>query len=126
MGDGQKSIAITPLATVAAGNRIVATATDAAGNTSEFSASVLVGGVALPNIFTVNSTGDAADINVADGVCNTGNLVAGQPECTLRAAIAQANATGERRPRHARRDSFRDPRGDARHVYYKTTTSPGR
>src|SRR2546421_11324470 len=38
--------------------------------------------------FTVNSTGDGADSNTADGVCNDG---AGN--CTLRAAIQQANAT---------------------------------
>ncbi|MDQ5838952.1 MAG: CSLREA domain-containing protein, partial [Acidobacteriota bacterium] len=39
-------------------------------------------------IFTVNSTGDGADSNPNDGVCNDG---AGN--CTLRAAIQQANAT---------------------------------
>jgi CSLREA domain-containing protein len=37
--------------------------------------------------FTVNSTGDGADSNTADGICNDG---AGN--CTLRAAIEQANA----------------------------------
>lgn len=39
-------------------------------------------------VFTVNSTGDSADSNTADGACNDG---AGN--CTLRAAIQQANAT---------------------------------
>lgn len=39
--------------------------------------------------FTVNSTGDAGDSNTGDGVCDDG---AGN--CTLRAAIQQANATG--------------------------------
>ncbi|MBV9927279.1 MAG: CSLREA domain-containing protein [Acidobacteria bacterium] len=38
--------------------------------------------------FTVNSTGDGSDSNTSDGVCNDG---AGN--CTLRAAIQQANAT---------------------------------
>ena len=38
--------------------------------------------------FTVNSTGDGADSNLGDGACNDG---AGN--CTLRAAIQQANAT---------------------------------
>jgi CSLREA domain-containing protein len=38
--------------------------------------------------FTVNSTGDGADSNLGDGTCNDG---AGN--CTLRAAIQQANAT---------------------------------
>ncbi|HEX8500905.1 MAG TPA: hypothetical protein VF659_09970 [Pyrinomonadaceae bacterium] len=39
--------------------------------------------------FTVNSTADAADADTADGVCDDG---AGN--CTLRAAVQQANATG--------------------------------
>jgi CSLREA domain-containing protein len=38
--------------------------------------------------FTVNSTGDGADSNTADGVCDDGS-----GKCTLRAAIQQANAT---------------------------------
>lgn len=40
-------------------------------------------------IFVVNSTGDAADANLADNLCET--ATAG--ECTLRAAIEQANQT---------------------------------
>ena len=38
--------------------------------------------------FTVNSTGDGADSNTSDGVCNDGS-----GNCTLRAAIEQSNAT---------------------------------
>ena len=38
--------------------------------------------------FTVNSTGDGADSNTADGTCNDGT-----GNCTLRAALQQANAT---------------------------------
>lgn len=38
-------------------------------------------------IFTVDSTGDASDLNTADGVCDSGGGV-----CTLRAAIQQGNA----------------------------------
>src|SRR4051794_26262642 len=38
--------------------------------------------------FTVNSTGDGADNNLADNVCNDGS-----GNCSLRAAIQQANAT---------------------------------
>ncbi len=37
--------------------------------------------------FTVNSTGDGADRNTSDGVCDDGS-----EHCTLRAAIQQANA----------------------------------
>src|SRR5690606_3889815 len=40
-----------------------------------------------PSIFTVNSTADAVDANPGDGVCET--AVFG--ECTLRAAIQEAN-----------------------------------
>jgi CSLREA domain-containing protein len=52
--------------------------------------------------FGVNSTGDNADQSTADGNCDTGSLVAVPgpggtlvlvPECTLRAAIQQANAS---------------------------------
>jgi len=42
--------------------------------------------------FEVNSTGDAPDLDQEDGVCDTGELQSeGRPECTLRAAIEQAN-----------------------------------
>lgn len=43
--------------------------------------------------FTVNSTGDAADATI-DGACATGaTIVGGAAECTLRAALQEANAT---------------------------------
>src|SRR5690348_2731016 len=42
---------------------------------------------------TVNSTGDQDDFNLADGVCDADSLAAG-PQCTLRAAIENANASG--------------------------------
>jgi CSLREA domain-containing protein len=49
---------------------------------------------AAPPSLVVNSTGDAGEENGATS-CNTGNTVsAGAPECTLRAAIQTANATG--------------------------------
>lgn len=46
-------------------------------------------------VFTVNSTDDNADQNTADSVCDTGLLLfpSGERQCTLRAAIEQANAT---------------------------------
>jgi len=73
------------LATAPAGRIVTATATDPAGNTSEFSA--CYGGL------VVNSTGDAQDANPWDGVCNTGATIEnGDPECTLRAALQEANA----------------------------------
>lgn len=42
--------------------------------------------------FTVNQTSDASDENLADGVCDMNSFVSGD-QCTLRAAIEQANAT---------------------------------
>ncbi len=65
---------------------ITATATSKEGNdTSEFSGRVTL---------VVNSTGDNPDESV-DGVCHTGGLVMRdddeEPECTLRAALQEAN-----------------------------------
>ncbi len=42
--------------------------------------------------FTVDSTFEAPDSNVGDGLCRTGTITAPGP-CTLRAAIQEANAT---------------------------------
>ncbi len=49
----------------------------------------LMGPAHAASLFVVNSSGDGGDANTADGVCET--ATAG--ECTLRAAIQQANAT---------------------------------
>lgn len=86
-----------------------ATATDSEGNTSEFSACASVAGASL---FLVNSRGDDPDVNwdpaktaaqqTMDGVCSTGRKADGSPgpcdprmegdcECTLRAALQEAN-----------------------------------
>lgn len=44
----------------------------------------------------VNSTSDVADLSPGDGLCDTGALNSeGDPECTLRAAIAEANASAD-------------------------------
>ena len=50
---------------------------------------------AIAATFVVNSTGDASDADVALAACDTGNTVGGNPECTLRAAIEQANAQSD-------------------------------
>ena len=71
---------------------ITATATSAENNTSEFSNCVAVeppGG--LPII--VNATGDTGDLAPGNGLCHTGTVSGGRLECTLRAAIEEANAT---------------------------------
>lgn len=50
---------------------------------------------AAPATYTVNSTDDDVDASL-DGVCDTGGpLIGGQPECTLRAAIQEANNTSD-------------------------------
>ena len=58
---------------------IVAIVTDSSGNTSEFSS--------IDFSFTVNSTDDGGDSNPGDGICDDGT-----GNCTLRAAIEEANA----------------------------------
>ena len=48
---------------------------------------------ALAATFTVDSTNDAPDNDLLDGVCDAS--VEGPPSCTLRAAVQQANALGD-------------------------------
>jgi CSLREA domain-containing protein len=57
----------------------------------------LVAGLVAPpahasTTFVVNSTGDQADASSADGLCDVSPSISGK-QCTLRAAIQQANAT---------------------------------
>lgn len=42
--------------------------------------------------YVVNSDGDSSDNDLSDGTCDTGDTVNGETECTLRAAVEQANA----------------------------------
>src|SRR4051812_44590558 len=46
----------------------------------------------VPYTFTVNSTADGGDANLGDGICQTSS----RGQCTLRAAIEQANARAGR------------------------------
>ncbi len=48
-----------------------------------------------PQRFLVNSKGDGSDINLGDALCDSGDLVDAAPECTLRAAIEQANVAAK-------------------------------
>lgn len=81
-----------PVSGMVPNNYVSATATDAEGNTSEFSQSVPVDTL-VHGPFVVNSTGNDSDTNPGDGICDTGGPnVEGRPECTLCAAIREANA----------------------------------
>lgn len=71
------------LAAAPGAQRLTATATGEDGSTSEFSACY--------NKLIVNSTADRSDA-AWDGFCDTGQTNAnGDPECTLRAALEEAN-----------------------------------
>ncbi|MEL6982085.1 MAG: CSLREA domain-containing protein, partial [Actinomycetota bacterium] len=88
-GSGAESFTLTFAGSAA--DHLTATATEdrgsgVYGSTSEFSP-------ALTSPLTVNSTGDGVDVSLGDGVCDTGGTVGSDPECTLRAAIEEANAT---------------------------------
>jgi CSLREA domain-containing protein len=72
-----------PVAPLRIGTRLTGTATDAAGNTSEFGANF----TGLLVDFVVNTNDDLVDASVGDGDClNASGL------CSLRAAIAELNA----------------------------------
>lgn len=68
------------------GDQIVGLATDADGNTSEFSLVTTVTDQGSGQLFVVDSTEDGADASVGDGNCDNGSGA-----CTLRAAIQEAN-----------------------------------
>ncbi|QQS33649.1 MAG: CSLREA domain-containing protein [Acidobacteriota bacterium] len=102
-GNGFAEINFTSPGIVPPGQKISSTATDENGRTSEFSCIAgecnqreLIearkeGGQCLTSI-VVNSTGDEPDENTADGVCDIDTSNTGL-QCTLRAAIEQANAS---------------------------------
>ncbi len=138
LADAQTSVTstFTAVASVTAGDAIVATATDADGNTSEFSTALAT----TPAPFLVNSTRNNGDNNVNDGICSTGQTNSeGNTECTLRAAIEQANATVPTDSIHfdipasdggcTAGSCTIQPRGDvlllSRPVFLDATTQPG-
>ncbi len=88
-GGGQIGfLASASAAGLTVGDKIVATMTDANGNTSQFSAPITITGPAS-GAYVVDSTGDAVDATPGDGICSTGILLS---TCTLRAALQEANA----------------------------------
>jgi len=93
-GSTNSATLYTQVITASAGDVITATTTQgtagAPGATSEVSAPITV---ASSQPVVVNSTGTAADLVAGDGLCDTGALnSAGDTECTLAAAIQEANA----------------------------------
>ena len=81
-------IFVASLATIVSpGQIITATATDEANNTSEFSQCITAED---QSTYTVTSFGDGGDTNIGDGLCDDGS-----GNCTLRAAIEEANAKTE-------------------------------
>ncbi len=70
---------------------VTATATDSAGSTSEFARCIKVAVLGGAETFTVNLITDVLDADLGDGKCDT-NLGTAGDQCTLRAAIQQANA----------------------------------
>ncbi len=71
-------------------------------------------------VVTVNSTGDSGDSGTGDHACDTGGTNSeGDPECTLRAAIEEANASTV-----VDTIQFAIPTSDAGHVGGVWTVSP--
>ncbi len=88
--DGIAGFEVT-LTGAGAGDYITALATNANGSTSEFSACMRP---TLGGPLVVNSPADLVDENPGDGLCSTGGVIGDEDECTLRAAVMEANAVG--------------------------------
>ena len=78
---------------VDAGMFVTALATNQDLSTSEFSACTQVVQAPIDGAVQVNSTDDQVDLDPDNSTCDTGDDVGGEPECTLRAAIQQTNAS---------------------------------
>ncbi|HMS41445.1 MAG TPA: VCBS repeat-containing protein, partial [Pyrinomonadaceae bacterium] len=103
-GNGFGEFSFTSALPVSTALAITATATDAQGNTSEFSCAA---GVCASNLteearrlleiqcsqpIEVNVESDEPDANTSDGVCDVDTETPNDLQCTLRAAIQEANA----------------------------------
>ena len=89
---GQAAFELDLRGSLSGGDFVTATATNASGETSEFSACVQVGardGLTL----TVNRAGDEGDHTPGDGICDTLPNLTGE-QCSLRAALQEVNALG--------------------------------
>lgn len=88
-GDGATSQQANPVHVFATGgqHQVRLTAIDSDGNDRSVTKPVT-----LETPLVVNSTGDAGAVDAAGRGCDTGELVGGETECTLRAAIEAANA----------------------------------
>ncbi len=90
-GDGHTGSGLSLSHTYASGGTytVKLTVKDDSGATTSVTHSVRIA------VLVVNSSGDSPEVTPATSSCNTGHLAQnGTPECTLRAAIAVANADG--------------------------------
>ncbi|HSR44476.1 MAG TPA: immunoglobulin-like domain-containing protein [Acidimicrobiia bacterium] len=86
------NVTYTPNASWTGIDTFTYTVSDGNGGLDTATVTVTVSG---PGLFVVNSTGDAGDAFAGNGVCDTGGINSqGATECTLRAAIEEANAFG--------------------------------
>jgi hypothetical protein len=88
-GNGQAGFDVTLPVGGALGKAVSATATGAGGSTSEFSKCTVGRPPSTGVAFTVNRTGDGVDRFIGDGHCDV--LVAQGDQCSLRAAVQEAN-----------------------------------
>ncbi|MBN1922810.1 MAG: right-handed parallel beta-helix repeat-containing protein, partial [Anaerolineae bacterium] len=89
--DGNAAIDLSVSTAATQGHYLALTATDPDGNTSEFSACYGPLKILGSTTFSVNQGGDFTDSNIGDGVCDVSPSIGGD-QCTLRAAVQQANA----------------------------------
>jgi trimeric autotransporter adhesin len=87
---GKVDVDVNLAGQAAFGQFITATATDPNGNTSEFSACATLSQMAAMTMI-VNATGDGADTQPGDGICDSDSTEPGE-QCSLRAAIEELNA----------------------------------
>ncbi|MEM9747587.1 MAG: LamG-like jellyroll fold domain-containing protein [Actinomycetota bacterium] len=118
---GDESFTLTGVPALSNGDALTATATQDLGGgsygpTSEFSAVRTV----TSGTVTVNSTGDGGDSAPGDGICHTGGTNSeSDPECSLRAAIEEANASSAVTTIH-----FSIPMSDSGHSSGAWTITP--
>jgi VCBS repeat-containing protein len=92
-----KTVAFTPMAGLAAGSKIVATATDSNGNTSEFGSGFTLQFINAAPVITSNGGGDSAIVSVAENSTAVTDVDATDPDAgqTLTYSIAGGADAGK-------------------------------